>query len=61
MLTATIADAASAPAAGILPALAQDMSAAPVGARWIAIAVSILIVACVVMASLKSAKRTHQD
>ena len=62
MLITTIADAVFAPSAQILSALAQTQSSpAPSGGRWIAVVITLLVVACVVLASLKSSKRTHQD
>ena len=62
MLTTTIADAVFVPGVQTLSVLAQGETApAPSGGGWVAVVISLLIVVCVVLASLKSAKRTHQD
>ena len=41
--------------------LAQETSPAPERPRWVAVVFSLLIIACVIAASIKGSKRTHQD
>jgi hypothetical protein len=39
----------------------QSTSAAPPRARWVGTVIAAMLFACVVFASIKNPKRTHQD